>query len=415
VTGTELRAAHERAAIALRRGDPLTALTSTDRDDAPIALAIRGAALAQLDEPAAAVTCLTAASKAATRQGDRDTAARAELALAEIHVASRDFAEATARLDACGADLAGDHDNHALVAVLRARIEVFRGSPASAARHIEVAAPRDDFGRALVALSRAEVELAAGDPARCEAAIGEAVVHAERARHGFLLAEIAVGRERLRAPIARLVDAAVDREASVLDLAAARARRDAVVVDELRRAVVALGREVKLAARPQIFAIVARLVASHPGVVARDELVLALGVRKVNEAHRATLRVELGRLRALLPEGVAIVTEHDGWRFATGAPLVRVLPRPGELVTDVAALLSDGLAWRADDVARALGASPRSAQRHLAALRDEGVVRSVGAGRAVRWLRDDSGSFTILGQLSALWAAGARAGIAPGM
>ena len=45
---TQPRAILERAAVALRRGDPLTAMRLTDRESLPVALAIRGAALAQL-------------------------------------------------------------------------------------------------------------------------------------------------------------------------------------------------------------------------------------------------------------------------------------------------------------------------------------------------------------------------------
>lgn len=406
MTGAPLPSPIESAALALRRGDPLTAMSLTDREASAIALAIRGAALAQLDEPAAAVKCLMAAATAALNQGDRDTAARAELALAEIHLSSRDFTEAAARLVACSVDLGADHANCAFVSVLRARLELYRGRPDEAARLLVAAGAPDAFGGAIVALARAEAELARGDVVRCEELLESARRHAQASRHGFLVAEIEAGRERLHGPAARVVDAIGARVVSVLELAGLRARADVSVIDELQSVVRVGGTDARLASRPLLFAIIRHLAASHPDPVDRDELVLALGVRKSNEAHRATLRVEIGRLREVVPPGVDVVAAATGWRIDLPSPLVHIAPLDGQRRSGVTALLSDGQAWRADDIARALGMSPRSAQRHLAGLRDDGVLRTVGAGRAARWILVEPRGFTLLGQLSALWTSG---------
>ncbi len=415
MTAPEHRARIDGAALALRRGDPLTALRLTaaradgsdDGNDDARALAIRGAALAQLDEPSLAVASLAAAVRAASREGDRDTAARAQLALAEIDLGRRDFGQAAARLEAFAADLGDDRHNRAFVAVLRGRLELYRGRADEAARLLGASDAVDDFGGAILALARAEAELARGDLPRCEGLLEDARRHAQASRHGFLVAEIDAGRDRLRGPAARVVDAAGERVVSVLELAVLRARSDVASIDELRSIVRVPAGEARLAARPLLFALIRRLAGAHPDPVDRDELVLALGVRRSNDAHRATLRVEIGRLRDVVPAGVDVVAAGSGWRLDLPAPLVRIAPLDGEIGSGVTALLSDGEAWRAEDVARALGTSPRSAQRRLAALREEGAVRTAGAGRTARWILVEPRGFTLLGQLSDLWASSA--------
>ncbi len=50
------------------------------------------------------------------------------------------------------------------------------------------------------------------------------------------------------------------------------------------------------------------------------------------------------------------------------------------------ALLADGNAWAARDLALAIGASPRTVQRALAELAERGAARAVGRARAQRWM-----------------------------
>lgn len=50
------------------------------------------------------------------------------------------------------------------------------------------------------------------------------------------------------------------------------------------------------------------------------------------------------------------------------------------------ALLADGEAWSSSALALALGASQRTVQRALDALREAGKVHALGRGRARRWM-----------------------------
>ena len=89
----------------------------------------------------------------------------------------------------------------------------------------------------------------------------------------------------------------------------------------------------------------------------------AFGTRRPNDSHRARLRVEIGRLRAL-------------------AALL--------------ALLADGAAWSTSALALAFGASQRTVQRALLELAAAGRVRSIGRARAQRWLSPPLAGFTTI-------------------
>jgi predicted transcriptional regulator len=58
------------------------------------------------------------------------------------------------------------------------------------------------------------------------------------------------------------------------------------------------------------------------------------------------------------------------------------------------ALLADGQAWSTAALALALGRSQRNVQRTLAELEAGGQVRSLGRGRARRWLAPPATGFT---------------------
>ncbi|WP_433852376.1 hypothetical protein [Stenotrophomonas nitritireducens] len=172
-----------------------------------------------------------------------------------------------------------------------------------------------------------------------------------------------------------------------------------LVVDACRRGV-RLGRSWRsLARRPVLFALACALAEAWPGDVERDTLVRRVfGMRHCDETLRARLRVEIGRLRALVDGLARIEATPDGFRLQPCADTtVTVLAPPieGEQAA-LAALLGDGAAWSTSALALALGASQRSVQRALAALEAAGRVRSSGRGRAQRWRSLPLAGFTTI-------------------
>src|SRR5262245_51781788 len=121
----------ERAAIALARGDPLTALSETNGRSDPHALAIRGIALAQLEELPAARRSLERAAAEFERTGAVLYRARAAAALAEIAANERDLDRALESLVRSGDELEalGDHKNAAWCRLVEGRLHVLRGAP----------------------------------------------------------------------------------------------------------------------------------------------------------------------------------------------------------------------------------------------------------------------------------------------
>jgi hypothetical protein len=72
-------------------------------------------------------------------------------------------------------------------------------------------------------------------------------------------------------------------------------------VDACRHVVRDARTVVSLARRPVLFALARALGEAWPGDVPRDTLVArAFGAKRADESHRARLRVEVGRLRAVL-------------------------------------------------------------------------------------------------------------------
>jgi hypothetical protein len=69
-----------------------------------------------------------------------------------------------------------------------------------------------------------------------------------------------------------------------------------------------------------------------------------------------------------------------------GRSLVVLAPPIEGAQASVVALLSDGTAWSTSALALALRASQRTVQRALSELAATGRVRSIGLGRARRWL-----------------------------
>src|SRR5262245_29258105 len=95
----------QKAAAALERGDPLSALSLIEGRDDAHALALRGIALAQLEEPVAARDHLRRAMAEFDRLGDPLHRARAAAALAELAAEDRELSNAVRALEEASAAL----------------------------------------------------------------------------------------------------------------------------------------------------------------------------------------------------------------------------------------------------------------------------------------------------------------------
>ena len=122
----------------------------------------------------------------------------------------------------------------------------------------------------------------------------------------------------------------------------------------------------------------------------------AFRTRRPDETHRARLRVEIGRLRALAAPLARIEASARGFALTPRgerAVVVLVPPIDGDQAS-LLALLADGAAWSTSALALALGASQRTVQRALVELEAAGRVRSIGRARAQRWLAPPLTGFT---------------------
>jgi len=123
---------------------------------------------------------------------------------------------------------------------------------------------------------------------------------------------------------------------------------NAFVVDACRHVVRDARKAVSLARRPVLFALARALGEAWPGDVPRDTLVArAFGSKRADESHRARLRVEVGRLRAVLRTLADVSATKRGFALAPRrARAVVVLARPVEEEhATVLAILGDGESW----------------------------------------------------------------------
>jgi len=379
------------AARALAAGDPLGALNRVAlRDDAP-ALALRGIAMAQLGELARAKALLRSAARAF---GPREAVARARCVVAEAEIAlvSRDLGWPAKALDAAAATLEahGDalnaaHARHLEVRrlLLIGRLDEAEGKlagldpapfpPASRAAHELVVAG--------IAMRRLRTRVARDALARARRA-------ARRAGIPALQAEVESAAVTLSEPAARRTGRGKERLLLLEEVEALLASR-ALIVDACRHLVRAGDTVVPLARRPVVFALARALGEAWPEDVPRAALVARVfRGKEADESHRVRLRVEIGRLRAVLrtladvtatTQGFALVPRH-------AREVVVLAPAVEGAHAAVLAFLADGEAWSSSALALALGASQRTVQRALDALALAGKVRSLGRGRARRWL-----------------------------
>jgi DNA-binding transcriptional ArsR family regulator len=168
-------------------------------------------------------------------------------------------------------------------------------------------------------------------------------------------------------------------------------------VDACRHVVRDEGKVVSLATRPVLFALARALGEAWPGDVPRDTLVArAFGSKLANESHRARLRVEVGRLRAVLRTLADVSATKRGFALAPCSAL-EVVVLAGPVEEDhgaVLAFLADGESWSSSALALALGTSQRTVQRALDSLAAAGKVQSFGRGRARRWMTPPVPGFT---------------------
>src|SRR5690606_16929157 len=135
-----------------------------------------------------------------------------------------------------------------------------------------------------------------------EAALARARQAAERSRVPALLAEVREAQAVFHRPAARSLAAGVEKELR-LDEVATLLESDVLVVDACRRRLCVGNTWRSLARRPVLFALARALAEAWPGDVDRETLIAsAFRTRHPDETHRARLRVEIGRLRALVKE-----------------------------------------------------------------------------------------------------------------
>src|SRR5437867_4169650 len=387
------------AARALAAGDPLGALNRVAlRDDAP-ALALRGIAMAQLGDLVRAKTLLRRAARAF---GPKEAVARARCVVAEAEIAlvSRDLGWPAKVLDAARATLEehGDRANAAFARYLEVRRLLLIGRIDEAERTLAELDPAP-FPPALKAVHELVVAGIAMRRLRTKAARA-ALARAERAarhaRNPALTAEVESAFLVLNTPAARLIARGEERLLLLDEVEALQASK-AFVVDACRLVVHAEGQGVSLTRRPVLFALALALGEAWPGDVARDALIArAFGSKLADESHRARLRVEIGRLRAVLRKLAGVSATKRGFALAPrrGLEVVVLAPPVEEEHAAVLAFLADGESWSSSALALALGASQRTAQRALDSLGAAGKVQSFGRGRARRWMTPPVPGFT---------------------
>jgi hypothetical protein len=239
-----------------------------------------------------------------------------------------------------------------------------------------------------------EIALRRGTTEPARAALSRARIASDRSGITALSAEVERAERTLALPAARLVAAGEERPLVLAEVEKVLASPH-LVVDACRRAARLEQREVRLARRPVLFALLRALAEVWPAEATREALCeRAFDVRRANESHRARLRVELGRLRKELGSLADVRATPHGFALSPRSAKVVVLAPPIESADGaVLALLADGEAWSTSALGLALGSSQRTVQRALLSLEASGKVRALGRGRARRWLSSPASGF----------------------
>lgn len=399
------------AASALAAGDPLRALNCVAlREDAP-ALALRGIAMAQLGDLPQAQHLLKRAARAF---GPKQPLAHARcvVAQAEIAFVSRELSWPVKELAAAQATLKqnGDALNAVHACHLQARRSLLLGQLDDAERLLGTvdSAPLPPIRRAAHEMILAAIAMQRLRTSPARAALARAQEAAHRSRIPALKAEVAAAAQRLETPVARHITGDHEHLILLADVEALLAS-GTLVVDACRRVVRRGKMVIPLTSRPVLFALARALAEAWPNDVCRTDLLrAAFQAKRVDEFHRARLRVEIGRLRQLLkpladvqatPRGFALRPRNDA--------AVNVLAWPVEEEHGaVLAFLADGEAWSSSALALALGISQRTVQRSLDVLATEGKVQWFGRARARRWTAASVPGFTTIMLLPTLLPGG---------
>jgi hypothetical protein len=387
------------AARALAAGDPLGALKRVALREDPPALALRGIAMAQLGDLVRAKALLRRAARAF---GPKEALARARcvVAEAEIALASRDLGWPAKTLDAARATLEehGDRANAAHARYLEARRLLLIGRIDEAERKLAELdpAPFPPAWRTAHELLVAGIAMRRLRTKAARAAVARAGLAAHQARIPALTAEVESALVVLNAPAARLIVTGEER-LLLLDDVEALLTSKAFVVDACRHVVRQAGVVISLAKRPVLFTIARVLAEAWPGDVPRDTLVRgAFRSKRADGSYRARLRVEVGRLRAVLRTVATVSATKGGFALAPrhAREVVVLAPPVEEEYAAVLAFLVDGELWSSSALALALGTSQRTVQRALDALAAAGKVQFFGHGRARRWMTPPVPGFT---------------------
>jgi hypothetical protein len=379
------------AALALAAGDPLGALKRVALRDDAAGLALRGIAMAQLGDHIRAKALLR---RAAHAFGPKQAVSRARciVAEAEIALASRDLGWTAKALGTARATLEahGDGVNAAHARYLEVRRMLLIGRLEEAGRMLDVLdpAPLPPAYKAVHELLVAGIAMRHLRAKAARAALARAEHAAHRARIPALTAEVENAYLALNAPAARLIASGRQR-LLLLDEVEALLASKALIVDACRHAVRCENKLVSLAGRPVLFALARALAETCPGDVSRDALIAGLfRVKRADDSHRARLRVEIGRLRAVLrtlaevhatPRGFALMPRH------AREAVVLAWPVDDQHVV-LLTTLADGESWSSSALALALKTSQRSVQRALDSAAAAGKVQSFGRGRGRRWM-----------------------------
>jgi hypothetical protein len=387
------------AARALAAGDPLAALNWIALREDASALALRGIAMAQLGDLARAKALV---KRAARSFGQNEPVARARCVVAEAEIAlvSRDLGWPAKALEEARVRLEehGDRVNAAYARYLEARRLLLIGRLDEAERTL---AELDASVFQPAAKAAYELVVAGISIRRLRTkAARDALARAERAARAAgipaLATEVESASRILNTPAARLI---VDGEERLLLLEQVEALHasKSMVVDACRFLVRDAVAQVSLARRPVLFALARALAEAWPEDVPREVLLArAFGAKFTDDSHRARLRVEIGRLRAVLTKLADVSATKRGFAMIPRRSRdIIVLAQPVEEQHGaVLAMLVDGDAWSSSALALALGASQRTIQRALESLAAAGRVQSFGKGRARRWTTPPVPGFT---------------------
>lgn len=377
------------AGRALASGDPLRALGILGLEESAASLTLRGIAYAQLGDLELALESL---ERALVLRGDPLTYARARAALVEVLLGMGEAAKAAKAARAASEELAalGDIRNAAMQWLVLARAEVLLGRIHEARHLVEelVASNLPDDVRAVAWLAKAEIAIRAVSASGAREAITQARTWLRHAPNALLARTLVAIEEELSRPIARIVREKTVREADLEGVEEA-SRGEVLLVDACRLLAIGGRCIVPLARRPVLFAILLELAREWPVVVPRDELAKRVfDLRRVNDSHRARLRVELGRFRKLVASlGIDAVAGQGGYVLSTKREVVLLLPPSDDDDARIALLLGDGAAWTARAIAEHAGISRRTAQRALATLVERGAAVRTGQGKDVRYTR----------------------------